>query len=599
MELNSVNRTPTIKVKKGEAKEVEKEAKNDKLDRALAVLEKHTGSYKIPTVVMGFRIKDKERAKRELDEVHSQLRNLLDESQPELAAHLQRTQIGGHEFLTMRLDGTMLPWEKLHEEAENMDDEQFDKLKNFVSKLKVSAALGVTDEFVILSIGESTDHLEKMGQGAVLAEAPAMKWLAKHADQRLVGIQYMSKAFAKSIGSSRRTLDDIAGAIQQGLAQAKVSEEDSKLIADDVRGLDLARYMPEPGDTAGVSFLTDRGYEGYQYTDAKRPMADSSKPLSILSHVGGNPMFVFASRSKQNVEDYKQVVAWLTQVTEHVEKIAKEKAEEDDWAKYQEIRKKAVVLLERLDKTNREHLYPALADGQGAIVFDVDAKSKQWFKKMPESPKALPMFELAFEASVSDADHLRQAVAEYIEVAKEAYQLIKEYNPKEMPELKLPKAEVSEIAGGKMYKYPLPKKWGVDPQIAVNAGLTDKLVVVSTMPKTTERMLQETTPDLDTSLKIDRPAALVSHVGVKKFIDALRPWIDYGVDVATGKLKVKKNDEEEDKPAEQNPIALQMGFVVPQVHQLLDVVSALRGFSLIGYEDEGLRVKHSEMQIQD
>jgi hypothetical protein len=153
-----------------------------------------------------------------------------------------------------------------------------------------------------------------------------------------------------------------------------------------------------------------------------------------------------------------------------------------------------------------------------------------------------------------------------------------------------------------MYKYPLPKKWGVDPQIALNAGLTYKLVVVSFMPKTTERMLEETTPDLDTSLKIDRPAALVSHVSFAKGIDAIRPWIDYGVDVASGKLKVKKEgeeDEDKDKPAEANPIALQMGFVVPQVHQFLDVLTAVRGFSAIAYEDEGLWVMHSETHIQD
>lgn len=600
MELNSVNRVPTIKVKDGDAKEAEKEAKEEKLNQVLEVLEKHTGSYKIPTLVMGFRIKDKDRAKRELDEVHSQLRNLLDESQPELAAHLQRTQIAGHEFLTMQLDGTMLPWEKFHEEAENMEDEQFDKLKNFVSKLKLSAALGVTDEFVILSIADSTEHLEKLGEGAVLADAPAMKWLEKHADQRLVAISYVSKALTKAFGSTQRTLEDLARGVEAGLAQAKISEEDRKLIADDIRGIDISRFMPEPGDTAGTAFLTDRGYEGYQYTDTKRPIADSSKPLSILSHVGGSPMLMVASRSTQNVEDYKQVVAWLKQVTEHIEKIAKEKAEREQWEKYQEIRGKAIALLERLDKANREHLYPALADGQGAIVFDVEAKSKQWFKKMPESPKPLPMFELAFEATVSDAEHLRLGVAEYIAVAKEAYALIKEYNTKEMPELKMPKVEVSEISGGKMYKYPLPKKWGVDPQVAVNAGLTDKLVVVSFMPKTTERMLAETTPDLDTSLKIDRPAALVSHVGFAKFIDAIRPWIDYGVDVATGKLKVKKEGEEdEDKAAEQNPAALQLGFVVPQVHQFLDVLSAVRGFSAIAYEEEGLWVTHSETHIRD
>ena len=116
-------------------------------------------------------------------------------------------------------------------------------------------ALGVTDEFVILSIGESTDHLEKIGQGAVLADAPAIKRLEKHADQRVVAIQYISKAFAKSLGSANQTMEDIAGAAEQALDKAKVSEEQRKQIVDDIRGFNLARYMPEPGDTSAIAFL--------------------------------------------------------------------------------------------------------------------------------------------------------------------------------------------------------------------------------------------------------------------------------------------------------------------------------------------------------
>ncbi len=581
-----------------------KDANEVMTERALEILEKHSDTLKVPTVVFGFRIKDQARAKRELDEVHSLIRNLLDEAQPDLAAHLQRDQIGGHEFLTLRLDGSMIPWDQLREEGKELDDEQFDKLKAIISKHKLVVALGVADEFVLLSVGESTDDLEKMGKGSMLADAPAIKRLEKHADQRVVAIQYVSKALAKNLGSANQTLANLAANIEQGLAAAKVSEENRKQIGDDIRGLDLARYVPEQGDMSGIAFLTDRGYEAFQYSDSKRPIMDSSKPLSILSHVGGSPMFVVASRSKQNVEDYEHVVAWLTQTTEHLEKIAEEKSQPEDWAKYQEIRKRAVVLLERIDKANREHLYPALADGQGAVVVDLEAKSKQWFNKMPESPKPLPMFELAFAASVSDAEHLKQGVAEYIDVAVEAYKLVKEFNPKEMPEMKMPKADVSDLSdGGKMYKYPLPKKWGVDPQVSVNAGLTDKYVVVSTMPKTTERLLHETTPDLDTSLKLDRPAAMVTHIEFAKMINAIRPWVDYGVDVASGKLKVHKHkgddDDDNDKPAEQNPITLQMGFVVPQVQQFLEVLTAFRSFSAISYEENGVWVMHSETHIQD
>src|SRR5205814_659037 len=124
--------------------------------------------------------------------------------------------------------------------------------------------------------------------------------------------------------------------------------------------------------------------------------------------------------------------------------------------------------------------------------------------------------------------------------------------------------------------YPLPKKAGVDPQVAINAGLTDKFVAVSTMPKMTERLLHETKPAFDTSLKLDRPAAVVAHFELAKLLDSVRPWIDYGVDVAMGKLKPpkEKGDEgsDKDQPAEAVGVqATYLAFVIPQVQQFLEV----------------------------
>ena len=72
------------------------------------------------------------------------------------------------------------------------------------------------------------------------------------------------------------------------------------------------------------------------------------------------------------------------------------------------------------------------------------------------------------------------------------------------------------------------------------------------------------------------------------------------IDVATGKLKVKKaDDDDNEKPADPNPALFQLGMVVPQVHQLLDVVSTLRSVTAIAYEDDGVWVTHSETHIQD
>jgi len=575
-------------------------------EQMLEALNERAKQFKVPTMLFGFRIANAELAKGQLDELHSLLRNLLDEHQPELAAHLQRDQLAGHEFLTLRLDGSMIPWDKLDENADEEDELQIEQWRQVVSEKTLAVALGVVDEFVLVSLGESTDHLETIGEGPFLIEQPAIKRLAKHADQRVVSIGYMSQTFAQSISSPQQTVEDVAGAVEEILGAAEVSEGERTLIIDDIRALNLEKYVPAAGETASVAYLTPRGYEGFQYSSAQRPMADSSRPLTILNHAGGSPALVIASRSKENIEDYDETVAWLKRTAPHVEQVIESKADPDDWARYQEFRGRVVELLKRLDAANREHLLPALADGQGAVVMDFSTTSTQWFKQMPESPKPLPMPELAFGVGVTDAEKLRQGTAEYIGVLQDVIKLLHEINPEETPDIELPTAQKRDISsGGKMYVYPLPKVWGIDSQVAVNAGLGDNVAVVSTMPATTERLMQESPLAVDTALKLDRPAAMVVHVEFAKAIEATRPWIDYGFDVAMGKIKVKEDEDEgkdesdEGPPAEQNPVMLSMGFIVPQVHQFLEVATALKSASAVNYEEDGVWVTHSETHIED
>ncbi len=47
---------------------------------------------------------------------------------------------------------------------------------------------------------------------------------------------------------------------------------------------------------------------------------------------------------------------------------------------------------------------------------------------------------------------------------------------------KWPEAQVAKIAEGSIYSYPLPEDWGVDKNIVPNAGLSDKVAVLTLSP---------------------------------------------------------------------------------------------------------------------
>lgn len=601
---------------------LEATANDEDLDQVMSrkfreLFEERGDDVSVPTLVIGFRVKDADRAEQHLDVVQGHLRTLLDEKQPELAAHLQREQIAGHEFLTLRLDGSMIPWEKLREDVDEEDEEEFDKWSELLSKKTATAALGVVDEFVLLSIGESTDHLETLGQGEGLAQHEAIKRLAKHADERIVSITYMSAEVAKKLRSPEKTVNDIATALDEQLTEAEVSEEKREPLIDDIRELDLSRFIPTPGETSAVVFITDRGYEGFQYQTGSRPMMNSSEPLTILKHVGGDPLIMFASRANDTVEDYDQAVEWLKRAAKHVEAIAEEKVDSEDWEKFQEHRDDILSLLKRLNDATREHIYPAFEQNEGAIVINASAKSKQWTKHMPKSPKDLPMLELGAVCSVSNADQLRKGVDAYCDILRDALELARKINP-EIPEFDIPKPVQKDVDDkGNLYVFSLPDEWGVDEQVAPTAGLTGDAAVLSTMPAMAEQLLEPATPEIDTAIDLNRPAATITHVKIAEFFQIARPWIDYGLGVATGTIKKEKpkddeeseeseagsdddaEDDEEDEADQPSPLALQLGFVMPQVYQLLDVASAVQSATSITYEEDGIWVTHSETHIQD
>jgi hypothetical protein len=260
-------------------------------------------------------------------------------------------------------------------------------------------------------------------------------------------------------------------------------------------------------------------------------------------------------------------------------------------------------LLKRIDRANRELLYPAFADNQGAFVLDLSAKSKRWINQMPEARDPLPMIEIGIVVSVSDAEKLREGVKEYIAVVRDTIELVREIHPEDVPQFELPKAEKRELTdGGTIFHFPLPAEWGLDEKIAPNAGVTETAAALTAMPETTERLLSSTPLAIDTSLDLKRPAATVMHFKFAELIKSIRPWIDYGLGVATGTIKMEEEEgeaDDEEEAQEQSPLMFQMGMIVPQVYQFLDVISVMKSATSITYEEEGVWVTHSETHIED
>ena len=73
-------------------------------------LVKQVDLIKFPELVIGGKVKDKALAKEQLDHLEANLQKAVAQA-PLLQGRLKRATVNGHSYLTLSLDGSMIPWE--------------------------------------------------------------------------------------------------------------------------------------------------------------------------------------------------------------------------------------------------------------------------------------------------------------------------------------------------------------------------------------------------------------------------------------------------------------------------------------------------------
>lgn len=564
--------------------------------RMLKLLKEHKDELRVPNLVMGFVIDDRDRAVRVLDLANTKLRELI-ESEDDIPAwvgeQLTREQVDDRELLVLTLTGDQLPWGVIEEKMADQP-ELFDVVKELVEDKQMVVALAVVDNFLLLSVSESLEYLEDFGEGDLLSERDEFDRLEQHAGENIISLGYASEEFMRAAGSQQRSMGDMAAMAKGFLSLAELSEEQVEAIEGDIDELIEATldYLPTPGAVAAVSFTTDRGYESYTYNWGEMPpQMDASQKLTLIDHVGEDSLGWYVARGKQSVDTYDKMVDWIKRIYGHVDQIAEDKmAGEEDYEEYKAIRDQVLPLLADLDQANREYLIPGFKDGQSAIVLDASVSDTSWCEFMNASDSPLPMPSIVLVSGVSDAEAVKKGTAVYWDVAQRAIDKAHEAEPDEIPAFTLPEPEVVESgSAGTIYQYELPAAWGANDRVKPNAGLSDSVLVMSMFPELTEKLLAGSRPTVDgPAAEFDRPLLAAGHFEFAKFIETLRPWADYGIQLAM-----------EQQSGEGNDISMMVGMAKPQVEMLLEVLQAFDSYTGVTYKDDDVWVKHGEMRIKD
>jgi hypothetical protein len=561
-----------------QAENAEARIANRFVDLALA----EVNSVRIPDMVMGWKVKDQDAVTVQLDRLQEILTEVISSEAPILNGRLKRGALGSGDFLTLDLDGAMIPWEELDADDFPGDRAKLDELIDHVKEMTLILTLGHRDGYLLLSIGDSTEHIEQFGQGEALASRMEVQKMRQHADKSIVGVGYVSEAFMKNANNVKQQLEDAKKMVAGLVGMSELPEDVQEKISTTTGEIldDLKEMVPEMGAQFSYSFLVDDGYEGFSYKWGDSTFDDSA-PLSLVSHLGASPIFAFVARGKDDPESYDRVVGFATKIGKLVGEIAEDQLDGEEKEKYSTVRDSVIPLLKRLDATNRKNMVPGMKSGESAIVMDAKVKSAQPQNMMPLANNVLPLPEMALIFKVDDAAKVKAGVSDYFAVAQDLIDLMHELEPDDFPDYQIPTPEVVNESWGTLYQYALPAEAGVDDQITPNAGLSQNLGVLSMSPQTTSRVMTDQPLEVE-GFRVDtnRPAGSLVYINFPGFVDMLEPWVNYGIDVGV--------DD-----------AFFSGVVKAQVSEWTVILRCFRGAVAVSYAEDGVTVTHSHSRFED
>jgi hypothetical protein len=544
----------------------------------------------IPEFAIGFKLSNAEPANDQIKRLEAVLTRAAKDSP--LKDRIKRVRVGDSEALTLSVDGSMIPVDKIPWDQIEEKEGQYENIRKRIKSLKLSVALLVKDSYLLLTVGPDTKVAERLSHGPALATRPELAPLVKFADRKLIAVGYASKALIASAATRPEDINSGVDFLRNGLDKLPIPEKQRTAIDKDIKryGDEIIKHLPTPGAAVSVAFMTDRGQETYGYDYGVYPDAPDARPLTILDHLGGSPLIAIAGATNDPTPHYKDVVQLLRTVYGHAEAVAKEFAPEQAFQQFQAGMGMVLPFLKRFNDITGEQLLPALGTGEAALVIDAKWASKKWFAGFDQHDVALPLPELAIVRTVDDRDKLVAAFSAYRKLASD---LITQANAfgANLPIEELPRPTSKKVSDGTVYFWPmdLPNE-PLDKQIQPSVGLSDHLFAFCLSQKHAERLLKKTPLTIAREpLKGNRPAQGAAVVNFRGMVQMVRPWVEKFV-LPQILEKVAENDA---------PPGLGKKDIPDQVKTVFDVLGCIRTFTSITYKDGDVTVTHGELVIRD
>lgn len=502
----------------------------------LAALADNLDLIVVPDLVWGFKTTKQAAGEFQVKRLEV-LARMLVEMNPDLAGSLARKKVPGGELVTFTLDGGVVPWDELAADmaAELESSEALDKVLDRIRNLDVVVALGMVGDWVILSIGDSVDHLEKLvlpgARGEPIVETKPFAPLRADGAQKLTTIWYVSQPMAEALAAKAEDLDPMLAAIATGLSEeTKLSPEGQEQAAGLMKRAraEYAAVLPEPAPWLAYSFMTADGYEGYTWNWAKNLPYDDGRPLRLLDHVGGNPAAVAVTRVKAKAAQAAAIGelladGWKLFVAQGVPTL-----DDDDREKFDAFNENIAPLGGKLATILATKFGPAIGDGEIGLVLDARATTKQPQKQLPASVEPLPLLEPAILLPLANRQLFLDGLNDVFALGDELVEALRRIDEDAVPAgYRIPEPEKSKVEGGTVWAFAIPEA-GLDDQITPAIAVGDEAVAFTLVPGQAARILPKRKLETAAGLSdFAEPLAAAAAVDFPALVDAIEPWVVY------------------------------------------------------------------------
>lgn len=533
-----VGRKVEVEVEVDEVDVVEAEMVGGEMGQALAVIEAMAANIdlmEVPDIVWGFKTGKKETAEFQLKRIEV-LSKLLAEMSPEVAGAMARKKIAGGVMLSFTVAGSLVPWDELIEEFESEigESEDLDKVVAKARATNIVIGLGIVGDWVILSIGDSLDHLDKLvlpgGKGKALIDTPPFAKLVEHADKPLTGISYLSGELAETMAPSTADFEPLIAAAVTGVANSDAAEGAAEEVEEWLGKVnaEYVKRLPQPGPWLSFSFMTPTGYEGYSWSWFKNVAFDGGKPLSLLEHAGGTPIAVAVTRFTSDPEVTASMGQLIREGWEIFVKYAVPEMSDDEQEKFDTFSETFLPLAKELGTIVTDKLAKSLADGQIGMVIDAKTTTDKLQTELPSSAEPLPIPEFAIVLPLADRKLFVEGLNDVFEWGDKLVAAMREVDPNAVPEgYQIPEPLKEKVAGGSVWSFAIPEA-GMDEKIAPSIGVGDSAVVLALVPGHAARLLEPTPLATGSAItKFAAPLAAASAIDFPAFVDMVEPWVVY------------------------------------------------------------------------